>query len=540
MPDLHPDGRRISPRHLRSALPLLVALSWLLATGFYALDFGPHWDEDKAWLEPLERSFREGKPLPGKYNYPSFGYWLTLLATLPEVIGAWIGGHDVSDHVIPQIYEQPFRLRLRAIFMIVSSLALVWMYALVLRWRGSRAEALLAACLLGFSWEFAYHARWIAPDALLVQFAALTLMALFFAVHAADGRRWLYVAAVAAGLGCGTKYPGGLLLAPLGVATLMVTSRLGSGASLQTRALQLVKTSAIILALFAGLFLVTTPGVLFEYPMFRANVDYEVEHYRVYGHVPHTVEKGVGHAMRMLTYFGNHFLSPWSVLAWIGTTLAAVGVYAIGRERPALAAMVLIFPVLHIAYMSTMVVFIVRNVIVDAPFFVLLACRGASFIHGKLPSGAARLGFAGVGVALLAANALFLGWAAERTRHRSLDRSLEELAEHVAASPDEVFSLSPSVREGLERIGALDGLANVALPAEDHTHFATLAIECGSAIMTWQIGPHGIEWFGPYEINFEYYPTAWSYEQRVLVVPLAAAKLHQLPGHLPLTPPSGD
>ena len=64
--------------------PLLLPFAILLSAGFYALDFGRHWDEDPMWLKPLERSLREGAPLPGRYNYPAFGYWLTALAAVPE------------------------------------------------------------------------------------------------------------------------------------------------------------------------------------------------------------------------------------------------------------------------------------------------------------------------------------------------------------------------------------------------------------------------------------------------------------------------
>ena len=48
----------------------------------------------------------------------------------------------------------------------------MWLYRLVLTWRGSRIEALLAASLLALSWEVSYHTRWVAPDGLLMQFSA--------------------------------------------------------------------------------------------------------------------------------------------------------------------------------------------------------------------------------------------------------------------------------------------------------------------------------------------------------------------------------
>lgn len=506
--------------------PLLVIVAILLGTGLYAIDFGPHWDEDNAWLRPLERSLREGKPLPGKYNYPTLGYWITLFAALPEIIGALVQGADISDYVIERIYGQPFRIRLRVLFLLVSCLGFVWMHRLVLCWRGSWLEAALATALLAFSWEVAYHIRWVAPDGLLMQFGALTLLCALAAVHREDGRRWLYASAVAAGLGCGSKYPGGILIAPVLITAWMVGARGGFGIPARIRQLSAAG------ALFTGTFLVTTPGSLFEYEMFRRDLDYEMVHYREAGHGVYTVAPGSDHLSRIVEYFGGHVLSPFEPVAWAFAAFAALGMIALARERFMLFVLCASFPILYVGYMSTMVVSAVRNVLVVSPFLALFAARGVMATGALLQAKPVRLAFGGVVAAAVAANCLYLFYAAERTRHRGFERSLEELSEHIASHGEKTFALSPRVRAGLGASGALAPLTNTVEPGDgSSTHVATLAVECAPAIDTWVLGPIDLFWFGPKEINFRFYPTAWGYEERILVMPIATARQVRLPGY---------
>lgn len=516
------------PRHppsgggfLKRTGPLLAILAAILATSLYAIDFGPHWDENNAWLRPLERSFREGKPLPGKYNYPTLGYWITLLAAVPEIVTALVQGADVSDYVIERIYGQPFRTRLRVMFLLVSCLGFVWMHRLVLRWRGSWLEAALATALLAFSWEVAYHIRWVAPDGLLMQFGALTLLCTLAAVHREDGRRWLYASAIAAGLGCGSKYPGGILIAPVLIAAWMVGVQ--GGFKIPARVRQL----GAIGALFTCTFLATTPGSIFEYEMFRRDLNYEMVHYREAGHGVYTVARGSDHLGRILEYFGGHVLSPFEPAAWALAALTVAGMIALARERFMLFVLCASFPILYVSYISTMVVSAVRNVLVVSPFIALFAARGAMATGALLRAKPARLAFGGVVATAVAANLIYLIYAAERTRHRGFERSLGELSDYVASHGEKTFSLSPRVRAGLEGSGALAGLTNTVEPGDPtSTHVATLAIECGPVIDTWVLGPIDLFWFGPKEINFRFYPTAWGYEERILVMPVATA--HQV------------
>jgi 4-amino-4-deoxy-L-arabinose transferase-like glycosyltransferase len=101
-----------------------------------------------------------------------------------------------------------YLLRVRTVFLLITSLSVLWVYLIVLHWRGSWVEALLASAFLALSWEVAYHLRWIAADGILMQFGALTFLFTLRASLKRHGRLWLQLAAAAAGLACGTKYPG--------------------------------------------------------------------------------------------------------------------------------------------------------------------------------------------------------------------------------------------------------------------------------------------------------------------------------------------
>ena len=111
-----------------------------------------------------------------------------------------------------------FLLRLRGLFLLACALGVLWVHLTVLARGGSAVEALLASSILGLSFEVAYHLRWVAPDGLLMEAGALTLLFATLAMRRARPKSWILAAAVAAGLGCASKYPGGLLLIPASLA----------------------------------------------------------------------------------------------------------------------------------------------------------------------------------------------------------------------------------------------------------------------------------------------------------------------------------
>ena len=195
----------INWKHL---LPVLIPFSIALFAGVLGVDFGHHWDEGKL-VPQLRDTIRTGTLLPGWYRYPSVVYWLNLLGLIPYILGIVSKGNfyleDLRAYLIDVVGGDVFRIQVRWVFIFISALAIIWVYLLIYVWRNRNwIEALTGALLFGLSWEVNYHSRWIAPDAILMQFGALTMLCIVLALQPNSKRPWLWGAAIAAGLGLGT------------------------------------------------------------------------------------------------------------------------------------------------------------------------------------------------------------------------------------------------------------------------------------------------------------------------------------------------
>src|SRR5262249_49907102 len=153
-------------------IPALVPLAILLVTGFRGLDFGHHWDEKGFQIAPVKTMLTHGQLLPGFYGYPSFDYWISAAALLPDIGIVWNQKSHRVEALTNVLSSQTYLLRDRGVFLIITSLSVLWVYLLVFWWRETWPEAMLAACFLAFSWEVAYHLRWIATDGMLMAFGA--------------------------------------------------------------------------------------------------------------------------------------------------------------------------------------------------------------------------------------------------------------------------------------------------------------------------------------------------------------------------------
>ena len=111
-----------------------------------------------------------------------------------------VDGDSLTQHLLRTLDSHAYLMRLRAVYLVLASLTLVWVYLLVLQRGGKWLEALLAASLVACSWEVAYHVRWVATDGMLMQFAGLTVL---LAAQALKSPRqsWLFAAAAVAGVG---------------------------------------------------------------------------------------------------------------------------------------------------------------------------------------------------------------------------------------------------------------------------------------------------------------------------------------------------
>jgi len=506
-------------------LLLLIPLSWFLWTGARGIDYGKHWDEGFQ-VQLVQRSITEETLLPGWYNYSSMSYWLALSALTPEVLAAdWSGiktkgplgvGEPVrgfaplQEELIRATQEPGFLLRMRTVFLFVSALVILGVFCAARR-RSGPWESLFAAGLVATSWELAYHARWVAPDAILAALVALFIAALLRAHEEKTSLVWV---GVLAGFATGTKYTAGLLLLPL----LLLWWR--SAPERQPRRL----VSA--LAAFVGAFLVTTPGALLQPVRFWRDVAFERFHYST-GHYGFGVDTGLEHLSLMLRWIGAELGSPHAPVALLVTFLALVGAVSSWRRDRLETALVLIVPVTWVLFFDTQKVLFVRNLLPIAPFLALLAARGTGFLAKSLPDRARALP-AALGVCLLVMNGAWLYKTSESIRARKTD-SQDLPAELLSWLEDErgdrtVFLSEPLARELHTKLGGSlpEGCVVSMDTSTDLAAFrpAEVALNAfpGDPTGTLQSNLPGclVASFGPQEVNWEWY-TTWR-EPRIVVI----------------------
>jgi 4-amino-4-deoxy-L-arabinose transferase-like glycosyltransferase len=366
-------------------LVLLVFIMAMLGAGL-GVDFGQHWDEPVV-LDQVYKAFDTGLLLSRYYIYPSLAFYLGLVAVTPELTQYLVSRPHAQDQrmaylvrfklaMLNYLRNDSFKLRARKIFIVVSLLAIFWIYLLVWFWRGNAWEALLAAALLGFSWEFSYHARWVVPDAPMLMFTVLTYLFLTLAWTRQDWPRWLKAAAVTAALTCGCKYQGGSLMLPILFSAVWLMRRAKPDAWKRELAWFLI----VLFFLFGVVYVFTTPGTLLEPAKFSQNLGEQFGRYRT-GHYGYTVHPGAEHYGLMTVYFATASLSscPWTAAVLFG--FAGLGFYDLcRRESRWIAVSFLSFPVFYFFYMGAFPVMIVRNILLLIPFLAVLSARGITWL----------------------------------------------------------------------------------------------------------------------------------------------------------------
>lgn len=481
-------------------IPLLLPLAIFWLTGVAGLDYGYHWDEPKL-LESVRTSVYEGTYLPTFYNYPSVSHNIAVFTALPEIL-ANIDRNHLNELVFHghiaafQLDNHSLTLRTRLVFLTISSLSIVWIYLLMLIWHKSVWLALASSRVLAFSWEVAYHARWIAPDAILMQFGALFLLCLVQAYRYPDKHSWLWASAIVAGLATGTKYPAGLLLFPvLCLATWQKQSRF----------------KAILI--FGISYLLTTPGTLLQPFKFWHQVEFEMWHYSV-GHSKHTMSAGLEHLLKNFEYLASVQLSHTPIIAVILFGFAVTGIIALWQEEKRLTFLISVFPVVYILYMSMQRAMLIRNLLILVPFIAVWAGLGIEWLWRLSKQSAFRIVWIGLLVLMLSINAVWLVYTAQTIAYRYTDSYLVDLRFQVGQHPDIVYWASSQVIDDIKP----DVPANITTDLTEADEILVYLSEIQELdpmpaniprLFTWQ--------FGSWETNIEYY--TWHGDDKIVLMP---------------------
>ncbi len=511
---MSPPGRRLSAPRLAGAAAVVLLVAAFVATGLRGIDAGRQPDE-AVILGWVAGAVESGVLLPRNYTHPSFDFALVSLCAAPDLarlLWQHRGGDPGDPAFIAEVRgglravvtSDAYRLRARSVFVVVSALAIVWTYLLALAWRGRVGEAVVAAALLASSWEIAYHARWLRPDTILLQFTALCAWCLVRARTAERPARWLHLAAIAAGLGAGTKYPGAILLVPLLLTAWHVAP---AWTAFRGAAARLVGT-------FFAAYLLTTPATLLEPVRFVANVLSEMHHYQL-GHGGQTVNAGAEHLGLSLSYLATVLFSPYWLVSLAVAALAVVGAAAaLGGDRRTAAAL-LVVPVLYVPYMAMQHVMYAHNLLLVAPFLAVFAGAGWGTLAGALPRPVRRAWAVPV-LALVVVNQLWLVRAAESIRRFTPGAERRAAADYLVAHP--ATRLSPRMAREIAP-------PPTAVPAGRTPAVLAFASEIDGApgLAGNRRGRFGYLPTGPFDLDYDYYPGR-VHPDRIVIVDGDAAR----------------
>jgi hypothetical protein len=492
-------------RGLLLALPVLVLLVIMWVTGIIGIDLGHHWDEPYN-MGYVATAIRSQVLLPRYYNYPSVMFWLIMGSLAPSIPAAMQSeAFEISEFVI----SDHFLLQTRIVFLIVSSLAVVWTYLLVLAWRKNWKEALLSAALLGLSWEFSYHIRWVTPDGLMTMFAALTVLCLVMAMQRPEARMtWLKFAAIAAGLTTGSKYTAALLGLPLMLTLFFTWDR-------ESLWRGLILPAAHLVFIMGLTYLISTPGTVLDPVNFFSGLALQQRIYSE-GHEVHTINAGPEHFLRMMQYFSTVLFSSFAPIALIFFVFMLIGIYALIRENRKLALVFLSFPVLYVLYFSIQRVMIIRNLMIVFPFWAILAGRGLFFVGERLKNLTVQRVLLGGAAALLVINIGWLFFTAQTIRDRGSDRYNDEFLAYVSDHPETQFFVTPEIAETLGEHADADNIT-VGPPSNGDGIIIYYSLANNKRCVRANRPETFLRIFGPLEVNYPYY-TTWEGDDRILVL----------------------
>lgn len=489
---------------------LLLPLLFFFWVGYQGIDFGNHWDE-QSLIKAVESSVNTGTLLPSMYNYPSVSYLLTLSRIAPDLI------IDIRDLLSSDIrYDTPVRkeiltpttdhmtpkdylLQVRCIFMTVTLLSVVWTYLLVISWRKSRTEAATAALLLGSSWEIAYHARWIAPDGVLMQFCILTALLIFISMESENrSGLWLRCASCTAGLACGTKYFGGVMLFPVLLTHIYNLRRPGKNNPRR------YAEFLVLIFSFCLTFFITTPGAVLQPVYFVYEVLRQIGIYKS-GWWDATVAGGVEHFRLDINYLSLVFFSSYWPISLFFSLMLPLGLYTLSKDNFFKTCIFLSGPIVWLFYESSQNVMFVRNLLLIGPFMAIIASAGVATVL-RFSRHLVWKGLVIFFVLLfLCFNFSWLVKAAYSIRDRAVTDHVHTTYDYLSKNGNCRFYLSGFVRQSLAGT-PLNTLKNIAVTPTEAQEYIFQSRE------PFKLNLRGNRWgrykviSGAYDVNFNYYP----------------------------------
>ena len=327
---------------------LVVLIFMLISTfGVLSTGFGHHWDERQI-IKSVINTKKTGLLLPRRYFKPSIPYNITLVLAVTKSI--------------KQIRKLSFNIFVRKFFFLFSICSGLALYFLAKDLSNSAWAGLFASLSLITSFEFFYHARWMAPDALLVLFIICSMLFQYKFISKGNKMYWLVLASISAGLCISTKYPGGIILVPLFILLLQDKNR--------------IKYLSISILIISLGFVLTSPGAVLEPQLTIEQVIWIGKKYKFGQHWGYRTDSQIDHISKLLTYLFLIAPSKNMILSYAISPLAMVGVITLITKRFKVAIWFLSLPIIYFIFMTSHSVMIARNYLLLFPFVFILAAIG--------------------------------------------------------------------------------------------------------------------------------------------------------------------
>ena len=511
---------------------LLVVLIYVGVLGVISIDFGNHWDEGRI-INTVKASYKDEVIIPMWYNYPSITFDIALITSAPKALYIFLNKNKESakKEIKEYILSPCYKFLLRYEFFLLAIASGLFIYFLAGRLSENKWIGLFAALTLITSPELIYHARWVAPDAILMFFLSCSLASQYQIFTAKRNRQrhfWIVISSILAGLCVGAKYPGGLIIFPLLIAIDLATK--AEFEEPVKYSFGFLAIGSLVISMIT--FVATTPGIILQPVYFISDVLFEIEHYKT-GHGGYTVSPGPENLIKMLLYFIEVVPSKNVILSITASTFAFLGIIFVIKTKPKVAVWLLSLPVLYILYMMLQKVLIVRNYLLLFPIQSILISLGIYMI-GRIAwkKNASRFLILGFSFCLIIYNLSAATTSSFSIFSHDAPLPKEELKRRIASSPDTMFYLSPACVGIIEK-DSIEQFANVtnSLKESERFIFVTNEVKNWALYKANERGRYHTIWAQMDEVNWDYYPT-WQNRHRILEVASNDLELKSLMEHV--------
>lgn len=528
---------------------VLFLITWILFLWMElrGIDFGPHPDEHRI-LRTVQRAVQTGIFLPQEYYYPSFSFWISVVALTPELTSftfdvvsrikaEYLPPVDMAEQykkiTSPQkvselcafLSSQEYLFRVRTFYIFITSFSGLWIFLAVILLRKSFLEAYVASLLFFGSFEVAYHARWAMPDTIQLQFSALTLLFLSLAYARPNQTKWwIRAGIISTACACSSKYQGGILL----LSVLSMAYWIQRSTSLYV---SFFREVFFLFLLFTGTFFLTSPGCFLQPFLFMDHLTLDIALYKI-GFGGYTVGKFFEHTQLLLIYLSLSFFSPYWWIALVCFLSSFLGIYAFYREQKGLFLVLFVAPFFYFIYMISNAVMVVRNYLLLVPFLILLVTRGLFFLLSlcctQKPTRQKAILYSGIFV-FFVFNFTWQYQSSESILNKN-DKVIhrEQIWTFLQTHHlEKKMYLSPRIFSYLKRFFPIETLPNVTSDLLQASHYIIGTSEIDSeSWYKWKANRPFTYFYeivaGPRDINFSYYPS-WQANVKAICLPKADA-----------------